>query len=281
MKTKFYALLLLLTLSGGAQAASLSDTAQAAVLSKKIIAAYTAENYAVAQKLFMDYDQLDAAMPPPLMLVRVRVLYHTEEFLAAYQILGDYLNTAPSDSPDYDTALEMYVALEAKPGLAEAVAAEAAAAIAKLTPKCKTSTPRGVMCWLKIANHDNCYIWGWRVQLSTPVTWSGQCKMGITDGHGEEVWQRGEGRSYTNVGAYVDGKKHGQWEEQSRSTDQVWTGPYVDGKKHGHWEIRWPDGTVHFGPYVDGKRHGRWEWSDGGCEEYSNGVTVRGSSYTC
>ncbi len=112
MKTKFCAFVLLLTLGGGAHAATLSDTAQAAVLSKKIIAAYAAEDYAKTQKLFMEYDQLDAAMPPPLMLVRVRFYYHISEFAAAHQLLGDYLNTTSPDSPDYDTALEMYVALD-------------------------------------------------------------------------------------------------------------------------------------------------------------------------
>ena len=114
MKTKFCAFLLLLTLGGGAHAATLSDTAQAAVLSKKIIAAYTAEDYATTTKLFMEYDQLDAALPLPLMLVRVRAYYHLGEFGAAYQLLGDYLNIASPDLPDYDTALDMYIALEAK-----------------------------------------------------------------------------------------------------------------------------------------------------------------------
>ena len=121
MKTKFYAFLLLLTLGGGAHATTLSDTAQAAMLSKKIIAAYTAEDYATTTKLFMEYDQLCAALPLPLMLVRAQAYYHLGEFVAAYPLLGDYLNTASPDSPDYDTALDMYVALEAKPGMTEAI----------------------------------------------------------------------------------------------------------------------------------------------------------------
>ena len=250
MKTKFYALLLLLTLSGGAHAASLSDTAQAAVLSKKIIAAYTAEDYAVAQKLFMEYDQLDAAMPPSLMLVRVRVLYHTEEFVAAYQILGDYLNTAPSDSPDYDTALEMYVALEAKP-----VVAEATAIANKFTPKCETPTSEGdEACWLKIANHNNCYIVNEYPRWTESVTWSGQCKIGVPEGHGEEVWQWADGGESAYIGAYVNGKRNGQW------------------------ELRRANGNVHIGPYVDGRQHGRWEGrlANGNkkCWDYSNGLLV-------
>ena len=115
MKTKLFAFLFLLTLGGGAHAATLSGTAQAAVLGKKITTAYTAEDYAKTKKLFMEYDQLDTTMPPPLMLVRARFHYDIGEFFAAYLILVDYLNIAPPDSPDYDTALEMYVGLEAKP----------------------------------------------------------------------------------------------------------------------------------------------------------------------
>ena len=122
MKTKLYAFLLLLTFGGGAHAATLSDTVQAAVLSKQIIAAYTVEDYTKTQKLFMEYDRLDATMPPPLMLMRVRSHYNVGEFIAAYQRLVDYLNTTPPDSPDYDAALEMYVALEAKPEVARAKA---------------------------------------------------------------------------------------------------------------------------------------------------------------
>ena len=130
MKTKFCAFLLLLTLGGGAHAATLSDTAQVAMLSKKIIAAYTAEDYATTTKLFMEYDQLDAALPLPLMLVRVQAYYHLGEFVAAYPLLSDYLNLASPDSPDYDTALDMYIALEAKPGVTEAIAkAEAEAKV--------------------------------------------------------------------------------------------------------------------------------------------------------
>ena len=122
MKTKLCAFLFLLALGGGAHAATLSGTAQAAVLGKKIIAAYTAEDYTKTKKLFMEYDQLDTTMPPPLMLVRARFHYDIGEFVAAYQILVDYLNIAPPDSPDYDTALEMYVGLDAKPEVTAAAA---------------------------------------------------------------------------------------------------------------------------------------------------------------
>ena len=138
MKTKLYAFLLLLTFGGGAHAATLSDTVQAAVLSKQIIAAYTVEDYTKTQKLFMEYDRLDATMPPPLMLVRVRSHYNVGEFIAAYQRLVDYLNTTPPDSPGYDAALEMYVALEAKPEVARAKAKFEAKDEAKLEAEIAT-----------------------------------------------------------------------------------------------------------------------------------------------
>ena len=149
MKTKFCAFLLLLTLGGGAHAATLSDTAQAAVLSKKIIAAYTAEDYATTTKLFMEYDQLDAALPLPLVLVRVRAYYHLGEFFAAYQLLGDYLNLAAPDSPDYDTALDMYIALEAKPEVTEKVAK----AKAKVEAETKAKTEAVIARFVEAVGH--------------------------------------------------------------------------------------------------------------------------------
>ncbi len=139
---------------------------------------------------------------------------------------------------------------------AKAKLAATAEAVAKLTPKCETPTSEGdAGCWLKAANHNNCYVWG---TPQSSYTWSGQCKMGKPDGHGEVVW-RNDGGEGTHIGAYVDGEWNGQWEHRWPN-GKVEIGPYVDGKRHGQWEERYADGTVKIGPYVDGKANGQWEF---------------------
>ena len=146
---------------------------------------------------------------------------------------------------------------------AKAKLAATAEAVAKLTPKCETPTSEGdAECWLKAANQNNCYVWT-GTQSNPSFTWSGQCKMGIPDGHGEVVWRNDDGEG-THIGTYVDGEWNGQWEHRW-ANGQVHIGPYVDGKKNGQWEIRHANGTVHIGPIVDGKWHGQWElrYADG------------------
>ena len=139
---------------------------------------------------------------------------------------------------------------------AKAKLAATAEAVEKLTPKCETPTSEGdAGCWLKAANHNNCYVWG---TPQSSYTWSGQCKMGKPDGHGEVVW-RNDGGEGTHIGAYVDGEWNGQWEHRWPN-GKVEIGPYVDGKRHGQWEQRLASGEVQIGPYVDGKQHGQWEW---------------------
>ena len=139
-------------------------------------------------------------------------------------------------------------------------------ALAKLTPKCKTPTTAGDKpCWLDVANHENCYVWITPASDES-VTWSGRCKAGKPDGHGELMW-RWDGGERTIIGSYVDGKKNGQWEDRFAS-DFVSIGPYVNDTKHGQWEVRYADGTVAIGHFVGGKTNGQWEirWADGGVD---------------
>ena len=191
---------------------------------------------------------------------------------------------------------------------AKAKLAATAEAVAKLTPKCETPTSEGdEACWLKIANHDNCYI-ELNPSSNLSVTWSGQCKAGVPDDHGEEVarWDGDEG-GVTFIGAYMNGERHGQWElrwadggvhigpivDGKRNGQWEWRyviektdwneeqtgvskGPYVDGKRHGRWEIRHSDGTVKIGHFVDGKKHGEWEETTPYNEE---GMSTRWQQY--
>ena len=142
----------------------------------------------------------------------------------------------------------------------------------ELTPKCGTSTVEGEpACWLKAENHDNCYIWNSYVRDEETVTWSGQCRAGKPHGRGKATWgwrHYGDDgdiktRSINRTGSYVDGKKHGRWEDQSVYSSGklagVSTGRYINDKRQGRWRYKDTDGDTQAGPYVDGKRHGKWE----------------------
>jgi len=106
--------LLLLLAFGGAQA-QLRPEAQALVLDKQIINAIESGDHAAAVQFFQRRARLDVAVPPRLQIDMAKVYYALGDYLAAHGLLTDYLNAAASDSPHYDTALNMYVELEAKP----------------------------------------------------------------------------------------------------------------------------------------------------------------------
>ena len=154
----------------------------------------------------------------------------------------------------------------------------------ELTPICETPTIEGLpACWMKAENHDNCYIWNSFVRDEETVTWSGQCRAGKSHGRGKATWgwrYYGDDGDITlnanNTGSYVNGKKHGRWEEQSAymssgELDGVWTGRYINGKRQGRWRYQDSLGSTLAGPYVDGLPHGQWE------ERYSDGRVERGS----
>ncbi len=144
----------------------------------------------------------------------------------------------------------------------------------ELTPKCETPTLEDdPSCWLKVEEHDNCYIWIDDVEEEHTVTWSGQCQAGKAQGRGKDTREYVVGadtRTRNGIGSYLNGKRDGRWKIRWSDDEYVGAeiGLYVDGKRHGQWEIRWPDGDVETGPYVDGKRHGQWEkqWSRGHVE---------------
>ena len=134
---------------------------------------------------------------------------------------------------------------------AKAKLAATAEAVEKLTPKCETPTSKGdAACWLKIANHNNCYAWTLPIP-NMSATWSGKCKAGTPDGHGEEVWRADVLDEEARRVLQLDG---------SGIYTVTHTGSYVDGNRNGQWEKRWPDGVyagdLTIDHYVDGKKHG-------------------------
>ena len=127
-------------------------------------------------------------------------------------------------------------------------------AVAKLTPKCNEPTKSGdAACWREVANRPGCYLWDWNLGNNESSDWSGQCKNGMVDGRGEEIW-RSDGD--TGTGSYANGKRQGHW--VFRFADgYVEEIHYVNGKQHGQALGRYANGDVAEVHYVNGKRHGQ------------------------
>ncbi len=150
----------------------------------------------------------------------------------------------------------------------------------ELTPQCEMPTLEGdPPCWLKVENHDNCYIWDREVSNEETATWSGQCQAGKAHGRGkytsEYVGNRDTKTAY-GIGSYINGKRNGQWKLWFEGA--VWSGSYVDGEGHGQWEERYANGDVWVGPVVNSKKHGLWEKTRDGrhtCYEYSNSKLIK------
>ena len=118
--------------------------------------------------------------------------------------------------------------------------------------KCKDLPEGAKYCWLEISNQPGCWLLNGLNILGETVTWSGECKGGLAQGQGKEVFTTDEWQE--SSGTYVDGKRHGHWTEHYEN-GIVAEGPYVDDKRHGQWTWHYESGTVEKGPYVDGKAH--------------------------
>ncbi len=153
--------------------------------------------------------------------------------------------------------LALLVSFGFLPGGTPTAYAQTEPAQTEFLPKCETPTVKGDPdCWLKVENHDNCYLWI-SPRNEQKITWSGQCRAGKLHGRGQVTWKSEGKETASHIGSYMDGKKNGRWNIRFPS-GAGHTGPYVDGKKHGQWEERGTDGSVYTGSYVDGKRQGQW-----------------------
>ncbi|WP_419949442.1 toxin-antitoxin system YwqK family antitoxin [Candidatus Palauibacter sp.] len=95
--------------------------------------------------------------------------------------------------------------------------------------------PVGSECWMEVANQPGCHLWNGGLASGATVTWSGACSDGYAQGAGRVHWR------------YDDG-------------EQTWDGAYVDGKRQGNWVIQESDGDLAEGFYVNGQRQGIWTW---------------------
>ena len=81
---------------------------QADLLANEITEAITQKNYARAEKLFNDYEELGLEIPPPLKAPRALAYYQLGKFDLALQELEQYLTAVERGSQGYERALAMY-----------------------------------------------------------------------------------------------------------------------------------------------------------------------------
>ena len=114
----------------------------------------------------------------------------------------------------------------------------------------------GKACWLEVENRPGCSVWNPNPQEDETVSWSGECAEGKLAGAGKETWRyRKDGVRVTGTheGAYVDGKREGQWVYRRPADGTVLEGLYVDGKREGQWDRRYANGVFIETTYSDGK----------------------------
>ena len=115
--------------------------------------------------------------------------------------------------------------------------------------------PVGSECWMEVANQPGCHLWNPGLAAGATVAWNGSCSRGYAQGTGTVLWRYDEGRQ-TWDGAYVDGKRLGNWVVQEADGD-IREGSYVNGQAQGTWTWWFTNGNVKETPFVNGEANGR------------------------
>lgn len=116
--------------------------------------------------------------------------------------------------------------------------------------------PENSACWKEFDNRPGCFFWNPVLGKDETVTWAGECKQGIAQGHGTLtfVW---DGNRAVDEGSIIDGKQQGHWILRV-GTGDVEEGNYKDGMRAGRWTIRWADGSVGEGAMIGDDMDGEW-----------------------
>ena len=276
MKTRFVIFLLLFL--AVSQVHALSTEVKVDLLTHKITAALNAKNYAQAVALFKEYDALDVAMPPALLLQRARVYFHEKDYLKTLNTLEKYLEDAERGSAEYNQALAMYADVEGKPELQQIRQAQEAQEQARQVQEAQEaqealrnaairaregnlcSGEGDEFCYVALDNPRGCYIFLGYYYESREYEWQGECAHGFAHGNGAFRTEGSENKWWEETGSVdVHGLFQGLWKGVNKNGDR-WEVPYVNGKAHGHDKQVDSDGDRWEVPYVNGKRHGTVTW---------------------
>ncbi|MCY4027909.1 MAG: DUF4189 domain-containing protein [Acidobacteria bacterium] len=103
-------------------------------------------------------------------------------------------------------------------------------------PLC-SEQPRGVPCWMEVANRQGCYVWNPNPQRDETVTWTGGCRDGFAEGLGSLTWEYPGTQQVANGGRLRGGKMDGTWavtEQRSDGRDpRTFEATFADGEPQG------------------------------------------------
>ena len=238
MKTRFVIFLLLFL--AVSQVHALSTAVKVDLLTHKITAALNAEDYTQAAELFKEFDALDVAMPPALLLQRARVYFHEKDYVQAQNALEKYLGEAERGSAEYNQALAMYtdveVGLELQQFWKEQEALLHAVFLADMQNDtdnwtemreklyffpCPENDYAGVLCYKDIDNSRGCYIledfdfYGHSIDIKE-YEWQGKCDRGFAHGHGTFRMKSVNGYVTEKTGSFgARGIPQGHWKRRT------------------------------------------------------------------
>ena len=269
MKTRFVIFLLLFL--AVSQVHALSTEVKVDLLTHKITAALNAKNYAQAVALFKEYDALDVAMPPALLLQRARVYFHEKDYLKTLNTLEKYLEDAERGSAEYNQALAMYADVEGKPELQQIRQAQEAQEQARQVQEAQEaqealrnaairaregnlcSGEEDEFCYVALDNPRGCYIIARNYYANQEYEWQGKCAHGFA--HGDGTF-RGEGKNWwwEKTGSVdAHGIPQGHWKGVNHKGGR-WETSYVNGKQHGTYTWHKANGKTYYWCYRNGKK---------------------------
>ena len=79
--------------------------------------------------------------------------------------------------------------------------------------------PRGVPCWMEVANRPGCYVWNPNPQPEETVTWTGGCSGGFAEGAGSLRWAFGGTEQVATGGRLQGGRMDGTWSVTEQGPD--------------------------------------------------------------
>ena len=175
------------------------------------------------------------------------VAYQTGRFGRAKHYAERYLTLAGRDGDRYTEALDLLDA------------AETGAFSDDQVCKGKNNIEP---CWRELDNKPSCYVWHRESQESESISWIGVCRDGLAQGYGAVSWGS-ISEEKTETGRMLGGRFHGvvsgviSGDPLSIYRKNAWKIPYINGNRHGVYEEFYEDGPLFSTvSYVSGDRRG-------------------------
>ena len=182
------------------------------------------EDYAgafkVMEKIIALQKEHEFKLPDDFPFKFARVTLSAGSVKIAIDSVNKYLAATGRDGESYRDALALLV--------------EAEEMLISVEVTC-AGKPRGVSCWMALANHSQCYVWNQNyVGPGETATWSGNRYGVFAHGEGELRFAVDDREIQWSMGHLERGKYHGQWLIRNASGLRI-KGEFA----HNKWEGRW------------------------------------------